>query len=297
MLIVIPTRNRIKELTNTLNFLESNKFFFRQIVIIDSSAQEIKEKIKKKVKDYTSYIEVIDSEPSTCLQRNIGFKFLKNDEYIMFLDDDNIFFSDALLKMQIFLKNNNNFSGVAFNQIYNVRKKNILDKLKNNYVFNKLSIYSSEIGGFSNSGWQSKFVNFSEDKIVQWLPTRAVIYKSNKINNVRFDTKLGIYGYLEDLDFSLKLKKMGNLMVCSDAKYTHDQFITRPGYQFGKKEVRNRYYIVKKHKLNKSLFFLTLSFRMLLTLKEGIFGNYNSFKRLAGNLVAAFSINNLENNY
>ena len=29
MLIVIPTRNRIVELTNTLNFLESNKFFFK----------------------------------------------------------------------------------------------------------------------------------------------------------------------------------------------------------------------------------------------------------------------------
>ena len=45
MLIVIPTRNRIVELTNTLNFLESNKFFFNKIVIVDSSNSEIKKKI------------------------------------------------------------------------------------------------------------------------------------------------------------------------------------------------------------------------------------------------------------
>ena len=86
-------------------------------------------------------------------------------------------------------------------------------------------------------------------------------------------------------------------MVCGDARYKHDQSINRPGFQFGKKELRNRYYIVEKHKLNKILFFLTTFLRMLLTFKEGILGNLNSFKRLAGNLVALFTINNLDENY
>ena len=86
-------------------------------------------------------------------------------------------------------------------------------------------------------------------------------------------------------------------MVCAEAKYNHDQSITRPGFEFGKKELRNRYYIIKKHKLNKNLFFLTSVFRMILTFKEGVMGDLNSFKRLAGNLVALFSINNLEENY
>jgi hypothetical protein len=296
MLIVIPTRNRIKELTNTLNFLQSNKFFFKKIVIVDSSKLEIKEKIKAKIKEYNIQIKIIDSEPSTCIQRNAGFNFIENNKYIMFLDDDNIFYPDAFYKMQYFLNNNKNFSGVAFNQIYN-EKKSILEKFKKNCISNKLGIYSSNIGGFSNSGWQSRFINFSNNAIVQWLPTRAVIYRSEKVRNIRFDEKLGIYGYLEDLDFSLQLKKNGNLMVCSDARYSHDQSITRPGFEFGKKELRNRYYIVKKHNLKKNLFFLTSLFRMILTFKEGIFGDINSFKRLAGNLVALFTIDNLDENY
>jgi GT2 family glycosyltransferase len=296
MLIVIPTRNRIKELTNTLNFLESNKFFFKKIVIVDSSNLEIKDQIKKKVKKYRANIELVNSEPSTCIQRNVGFNFIKKSKYIMFLDDDNIFYSDAFYKMQNFLNNNKDFVGVAFNQIYKERK-NILDNFKKNYITNKIGIYSLDNGGFSGSGWQSRFVNFENNKIVQWLPTRAVIYRSSEIKNSRFDKKLGVYGYLEDLDFSLQLKKRGKLMVCSDAKYSHDQSITRPGFQFGKKELRNRYYIVKKHKLNKSLFFLTTFLRILLTFKEGILGNLNSFKRLAGNLVALITINNLDENY
>lgn len=296
MLIVIPTRNRIKELTNTLKFLESNKFFFKKIVIVDSSNLEIKDQIKKKVKKYRANIEVVNSEPSTCIQRNVGFNFIKKSKYIMFLDDDNIFYSDAFYKMQNFLNNNKDFVGVAFNQIYKERK-NILDFFKKNYITNKIGIYSLDNGGFSGSGWQSRFVNFKNDKIVQWLPTRAVIYRCSEIKKSRFDKKLGVYGYLEDLDFSLQLKKRGKLMVCSDAKYTHNHSITRPGFQFGKKELRNRYYIVKKHKLNIGLFFLTTFLRMLLTFKEGILGNLNSFKRLAGNLVALVTINNLDENY
>jgi len=49
MLIVIPTKNRIKELTTTLNFLNKNNFFFKKIVIVDASNFEIKKKIKKKI--------------------------------------------------------------------------------------------------------------------------------------------------------------------------------------------------------------------------------------------------------
>lgn len=295
MLIVIPTRNRIVELTSTLNFLESNKFFFKKIVIVDSSNSENKNKIKKMVRKYNANIKVVDSKASTCIQRNVGFKFIQNNKYIMFLDDDNIFFPDAFYKMKNFLKDNKDFFGVAFNQVYK-EKKNILNSFKKNYIINKLGIYNLNNGGLADSGWQSRFINFKNNKIVQWLPTRAVIYKSKAVKNIRFDRKLGVYGYLEDLDFSLQLKKGGNLMVCSDAKYTHNQSIIRPGFQFGKKELRNRYYIVKKHKLNKNLFFVTTFLRMLLTFKEGVLGNLNSFQRLAGNLVALTTINNLDEN-
>ena len=52
MLIVIPTRNRIKELTNTLNFLELNKFFFKKIVIVDSSNSEIKKEIMQIIDEH-----------------------------------------------------------------------------------------------------------------------------------------------------------------------------------------------------------------------------------------------------
>lgn len=292
MLIVIPTRNRIKELTNTLNFLKNNKFFFKKIIIVDSSNFDTKKKIKEKISNYDLNIELVSSQPSTCLQRNIGFNFIENEEHIMFLDDDNIFYPDALYKMQSFLKTNKIIVGVAFNQIYKYNH-NFLDKLKKNYIFDKIGLYSSKNGGFAKSGWQSKFINFNKDTIVEWLPTRAVIYKTSAIKDLRFDIKLGVYGYLEDLDFSLELKKKGKLMVCSKAKYTHDQSINRPGLEFGKKEVKNRFYIIKKHNLNIVLFIIFLIFRVMITFFKAILGDFNSAKRLLGNIIGICTINKL----
>ena len=292
MIIIIPTKNRIKELIKTLNYLNINSFFFKKIIIVDSSSFETKEEIKKKILNYKLNIRFVDSMPSTCIQRNVGLNFLEKEEYIMFLDDDNIFFEDAFYKMQTFLKTHKNFAGVAFNQIYNY-KYTFLDKLKKNFIFNKIGIYSSKNGGVSKSGWQSRFVNFDKNLIVEWLPTRAVIYRSSEIRKIRFNENLGVYGYLEDLDFSLELKKRGNLMVCSGAKYTHDQSINRSGFQFGKKEVKNRYYIVKKYNLSKFLFFITLSLRIIMTFSKVIIGDLNSAKRILGNIVGILTINNL----
>ena len=292
MVIIIPTRDRIKELMVTLDYLNINHFFFKKIIIVDSSSFEIKEEIKKKILNYNLNIKFVDSKPSTCIQRNIGLNFLEDEEYIMFLDDDNIFYEDAFNKMKIFLRTHKNFVGVSFNQIYNY-KSSFLDKLKKNFIFNKIGIYSSKNGGFSKSGWQSRFINFDMNSIVEWLPTRAVIYRSSEIKKIRFNEKLGVYGYLEDLDFSLELKKKGNLMVCSEAKYTHDQSINRSGFEFGKKEVKNRYYIVKKYNLSKFLFFITLSLRIIMTFSKAIIGDLNATKRILGNIIGICTINNL----
>ena len=114
MLIIIPTKDRIKELKTTLSFLNNNNFFFKKIIIVDASNFQIKKEIKKTISNYNLDIELVDSKPSTCLQRNKGFNFLNNNEYIMFLDDDNIFNLDAFYKMQIFLKTHKNFVGVAW---------------------------------------------------------------------------------------------------------------------------------------------------------------------------------------
>ena len=57
---------------------------------------------------------------------------------------------------------------------------------------------------------------------------RAVIYKCNKIKKIRFDKKFGVYGYLEDLDFSLNLLKSNKkIYLSSKSKFMHPNNIDR----------------------------------------------------------------------
>ena len=87
--IIIPTRNRYLKLIKTINYLSKNSFFFREIIIVDSSDKK-GENIKKIIDKYKNLkIKIVYSKPSISLQRNIGLnKVKKNSNYIMFLDDD-----------------------------------------------------------------------------------------------------------------------------------------------------------------------------------------------------------------
>ena len=96
------------------------------------------------------------------------------------------------------------------------------------------------------NGWHTKISNLKSDAETMWLSTQACIYKSNYIKNyLSFDRSLGKYSYLDDLFFSYKLSKKGKLSMCSRAKYLHPDNIERKNYNFGIKEIVNRYKFVK----------------------------------------------------
>jgi hypothetical protein len=46
MIIIIPTKDRPNELIKTINFLATNIFFFKEVIIVDSSNLQIKKIIK-----------------------------------------------------------------------------------------------------------------------------------------------------------------------------------------------------------------------------------------------------------
>ena len=192
----------------------------------------------------------------------------------MFLDDDISFSNNSFKNMKKFIKKND-YIGYSFN-VFGESQFSFYDKFKKSRLSKKLGIYDSRIGAVSPSGWHSRITNVKKNTEVDWLPTRAVIYKSNlKIN---FDNFFSDYSYLEDLDFSYRARKKGKLVIVNKAKYFHKNFIERKNFEFGKKELINRYYFVKKNKLNflsfimAALIFICLN---LLNLKiQRFLGNF-----------------------
>ena len=121
--IIIPTRNRSDMLLNTIRELKKNIFFFKEIIVVDSSNKFHKSKIKNFKNKIKVKMKVYNSKPSISLQRNIGLdKVIKKRKYVMFLDDDLIFKKNAFKKMYSFVKKNRNLAGIGFN--LNIKKVN-----------------------------------------------------------------------------------------------------------------------------------------------------------------------------
>ena len=75
--VIIPTRNRYHKLIKTISYLSKNSFFFKELIIVDSSDNEkiyIKH-LKNKFKNLN--LKIFYSKPSISLQRNIGLRKVK----------------------------------------------------------------------------------------------------------------------------------------------------------------------------------------------------------------------------
>lgn len=287
--LIIPTKDRPNKIIRLLKKLSINKIKFNEILVIDSSKKFYSKKIKSfcEKKKYKYFY----SKPSTSLQRNIGLKKSKLNKFIMFMDDDVILFKDTFRNMNNCIEKNKNDTSIAafgFNQIENV-KENFFEKIKKVRLIELLNIYPSTPGSVSQSGWHSKIINLKKDVFGEWIFTTICIYKKKDIVGLKFDKTFGKYSYLEDLDFSLNLKKKNKrIFISSKAKFRHPENIDRSGFNFGKIEVLNRFKIVTKHKLSKKLFFIGSILRLMISMIKSLTFNIKYLLRAIGNIFGFF---------
>jgi glycosyltransferase involved in cell wall biosynthesis len=286
--LIIPTRNRDELLFKTLNQFIKYQIKFEEILVIDSSDKYNELFVKKICKKFK--VKFYRSKPSTSLQRNLGLKLRnKNNQFVMFLDDDIFFFKDSFIRMNkciTLYKNDNNISGFGFNFI-NSKKKSFLDLIKSSDVIKSMKLYSDQPGVVTKSGWQTTVSNIKSNVFAEWYTSAAVIYKSKFIKNMYFNKNLGTYSYLEDLDFSYKINKIKKkkIFVNYSSKCKHPNEIKRNNFSFGIVEIFNRFIIVKSNQLNLKLFFLGSFIRFLLSLSNIFKGEFNSFFRACGNII------------
>ena len=282
--IIIPTKDRTEFLIKTLKYLKKNIFFFNEVIIIDST--EINKISQKQLNNFKKLnIKYYSSKPSTALQRNLGLKYFnKKNKFIMFLDDDLKFYFKAFKEMKNYInKMAPEIIGIGFNPIVK-DSKNILEKIKNSNIFYKLGIYDSRPGVITPSGWHTKIQNIKKNIYVEWLPTKACIYKIKKIKKLKFEKALGKYSYLEDLIFSHYMSKQGKLIINSKAKFKDLNFVKRNDFLFGIIEIKNRLIFVKKNNLKILFFFLGYLFFLFNNLLS-VVSDIKNFKRFFGNLI------------
>jgi len=236
-----------------------------QVVIVDSSAEPVRSVAEAFDGLNVKYIHV--DRPSASGQRNTGIRAVDEGmDLIAFMDDDAVLEVVSLEAMLNFWQAAPaEMGGAAFNWL-NFEPTGG-GWLKRSALCRWLGLYSPVNGQVMPSGWQTLAGIVSETTLVQWLPSGASVWRKEVFERFTFDEYFDGYSYLEDLDFSYSVGRHYKLAVVAGAGFKHyPSPAGRSGMvRFGKVEVANRLYFVRKHGLSVSRCYLGLLIRMLMT--------------------------------
>lgn len=287
--VVIPTRNRPKEVDTVLDCLSHQSRRPDVVVVVDGSDPMLRcETIAASHRNALNIEYLQHWPPSAAAQRNAGIEsIVRKSDLIALIDDDidlpPIALSaacDAIESMPA------GFVGFGFNTTEPAPKHGY-GTLKSSALAERLGLYSKRVGTVSSSGWHTRLLRVSELTEVEWLLSGAVIWRASILKAMRFDEYFERYSYLEDLDLSLQARRLGGrLAILPRAEFTHRAAKGGRGsrFWFGQVEVRNRRYIVRKHGLSMSRFWLGMTIRAAATFGSIATGNWREAGRFAGNL-------------
>jgi GT2 family glycosyltransferase len=244
---IVATKDRPVELRRMLESLARQSRLPDQVVLVDGGDPPVLDVAREFPFLRIDCLRCVP--PSGTRQRNEGLKrVLPEMTLVGFLDDDVVLERDALQKMMEFWgQAREEIGGAAFNLINHPPL--FASRLKSLPLAERIGLYSRQKGAVLPSGFHTMIGCAAATTFVRWLPTTAVTWRKAVFETFRFDEGFRGYSYLEDLDFSYGVGKNFRLAVVEGASYYH---YPAPGgrgrgYEFGRREVINRIYFVRKH--------------------------------------------------
>ncbi len=289
---VVATMDRPRELARLLDCLEGQSLNPAEVVVADGGDAAAEELCRVRRPFPVRHLR--SRPPSAARQRNAGIKAADPAlPLIGLLDDDVLLEERAVERMAAFWSGAPaEVGGAAFNMTNHPPLRG--SRWKALPMVERLGIYSRRPGAVTRSGFPTMIGTIEETIETPWLPSGAVVWRRALLERLKFDEWFSDYGYLEDLDFSYRAGKESVLKVVAEARYSHHpQASSRlDPRRFGRKEVANRLYFVRKHKeLSVGLCRLGLGLRTLMSLADGLAGrDKTGFGRARGNLEALFHI-------
>jgi len=283
--LIVATKDRPGDLTKLLESLLLQTVKPAEIVVVDASCEPV-ESVTAGFPGLTiRYLR--HWPPSAAAQRNVGIRACSSASTLIgFADDDTTFESKAFENMLKFWEDAGpEILGTAFNiRNYPQRGKPVL---KHSAVAERLGLYSPKAGSVSRSGWQTIIPAIAETQFVEWVPSGAVLFRREVFDHNVFDEFFQSYSYLEDLDLGYTLSRSGRLAVVANAGFSH--FPSSGGRVsarvFGRYEVRNRLYFVRKHRLSLVRCYVCVAIRLAMSVSSGLMHqNADLLRRALGNV-------------
>lgn len=213
--IIIPTYKRANMLPRTINSLLNQTYKNIEIIVVDDNEpdSQYRKDTEKTMKYYAenSIIHYIkhDKNKNGAAARNTGMKVSKG-EYLCFLDDDDIFYEDKILKQVKFLEEN-----LKYDAVYCARKVGNKEEHQNkegNLTYELLSGTSLIItltimirrkAAFASGGWDETFKRNQEAAFL-----------------LRFFSKGYLIGYIDEVLCETDLTDRNNAL---NAEKNHKQ--------------------------------------------------------------------------
>lgn len=264
--LVVATKDRPDDLNNLLVSMCGQSIPPAQIVIVDASNDPVEYVAKRFPNLNVLYLRHLP--PSAAAQRNAGIQACSaSSTLIGFADDDTTFEPDSFEGMMRFWDSaDSDVLGASFNMLNAQMPAG--QGLKHSRLVTSLGLYSSDSGGVAPSGWQSVTGRVAETLYVQWIASCAVIWRREALEAHKFDEYFSSYSYLEDVDLSYSIGRKGRLAIVAEVGYKHFPSVSGrvSSRQFGRIEVRNRLYFVRKHGLSIMRCVMAIGIRLTMTL-------------------------------
>lgn len=247
--IVIPTCNRINDISLTIESIIKQTTLPLEIIIIDQSDDDQTRELIAHIKNSSNAINFIyihQPIKSLVAARNKGISIAKG-EIITFLDDDVVLFDNYFENICRYFSNDGMVGGLSGNVITKLQglkwsfRKVLLGLFLLNYYNGKTTI-----SGFGYPIFGRKITRPLE---VEMLSGCNMNFRQEFLKENKFDEWFTGYSFREDVELSYRISQKTILKMIPEAKLYHNYSQSnRINIQMQKvMEVKNYFYFYKKH--------------------------------------------------
>ena len=240
---VVPTKDRGEDLRRMLCSLVAQTRLPDQVIVVDGSGVEVSWCVAEFPELNIDYVRMLP--PSLSAQRNAGMAMLRAEiTHAGYLDDDVVLESDAVFEMASFwVSADSDIGGAAFNVVNGAGSSP-------SALMQRIGVSRVGIGSVAPSGLVCEVGRVNNDIESDWLCGGATVWRREVIEAYSYDNWFQGTGFMEDVDYSYGVRERYRLFVLAAARLAHFTPPVRPDRQFlfGKWQVVNRMYIVRKYR-------------------------------------------------
>ena len=239
---VVPTKDRGEDLRRMLASLVTQTRLPDQVIVVDGSGIAVSWCVAEFADLQIDYLRLLP--PSLSAQRNAGMAMLRPEiTHAGYLDDDVVLETDSVGQMDSFWASAGvDVGGAAFNVVNMTLSQEAVPR-------RRLGAGGDGLGMVAPNGLVHELCEVRENLETDWLCGGAV-WRREVIENYCYDNWFQGTGFMEDVDYSYGVRERYRLFVVAAARLAHFTPPVRADRQwlFGKWQVVNRMYIVRKYR-------------------------------------------------